>query len=128
MKREKNGNILTRGTRTALRALTFALSLPGRIAAAPVKLYRKYVSPNKGAPSCRYRPTCSEYALGALSEWGLICGGALSLWRVLRCNPFSRGGDDPVPQNPVKRRITDFIRGGQNDSRSAGETTETERE
>ncbi|MBO5275462.1 MAG: membrane protein insertion efficiency factor YidD [Clostridia bacterium] len=59
--------------------------------------YRRYISPLK-APCCRFTPTCSQYAIEAISEWGCIIGLALSLWRILRCNPFGRGGYDPVPK------------------------------
>ncbi len=62
-----------------------------------IRLYQKYLSPAKGAPSCRFTPTCSEYAVQALTEWGFIVGTALAVWRILRCNPFSKGGHDPVP-------------------------------
>ena len=61
-----------------------------------IKLYQKLISPLKG-PSCRFTPTCSSYAIGALEEWGPIVGLALALWRFVRCNPFSKGGYDPVP-------------------------------
>lgn len=68
-----------------------------------IRCYQKIVSPLKTMPCCRFTPTCSEYAVQALAEWGLIRGLALSIWRVLRCNPFCRGGRDDVPVN-VKRR------------------------
>ena len=58
--------------------------------------YQKYISPRLGA-NCKYLPTCSQYALEAVERYGLVKGGLLSAWRVLRCNPFSRGGVDPVP-------------------------------
>ena len=64
----------------------------------PVKFYRKHLSGRKKIPSCRFLPTCSEYCLLAVEEWGIIMGLGLSLWRLLRCNPFCRGGYDPVPQ------------------------------
>jgi putative membrane protein insertion efficiency factor len=70
----------------------------------PIRFYRKFISPLK-PPCCRFVPTCSEYALQALAEWGVICGLALSLWRVLRCNPFCKGGYDPVPENKLKTKI-----------------------
>ncbi len=59
--------------------------------------YRTYLSGRKGGPCCRFVPTCSEYALEAIEKYGALKGGALALWRVLRCNPFGRGGYDPVP-------------------------------
>lgn len=62
-----------------------------------VKLYKKYLSPLKGHASCIYTPTCSAYAIEALEKHGAIKGGFLTIWRILRCNPFSKGGYDPVP-------------------------------
>ena len=71
---------------------------------APVKLYRKYLSPLKPTPTCRFTPSCSQYAIDAVREWGIVVGTVLTLFRIVRCNPFSKGGDDPVPKNPFKRR------------------------
>lgn len=62
-----------------------------------ITLYRKYISPLK-PPCCRFTPTCSAYALEALQKRGLIAGTILAVWRILRCNPFARGGYDPVPE------------------------------
>lgn len=70
----------------------------------PVKAYRKYLSPLKSAPTCRFTPTCSQYAIDAVREWGIVAGTVLTLFRIVRCNPFSKGGEDPVPHNPFKRR------------------------
>ncbi len=69
----------------------------------PIKLYRTYISPAKGVPSCRFTPTCSAYAMEAVMEWGILIGIVLSLWRLIRCNPFSKGGYDPVPPCPWGR-------------------------
>ncbi len=80
------------------------LYLPRRLGALPVRLYRRFISPLKGTPSCRFSPTCSEYALIALERWGLLCGTALAVRRILRCNPFSRGGYDPVPERKRKEK------------------------
>lgn len=66
-----------------------------------VRLYQKFISPLK-PPCCRFRPTCSQYAIEAFREWGFIAGLALTVWRILRCNPFSKGGDDPVPKRKRK--------------------------
>lgn len=70
----------------------------------PVYLYRKFLSPLKGASTCRFTPTCSRYAIDAVMQWGIVCGTALSIWRILRCNPFSRGGYDPVPKCPWRKK------------------------
>ncbi|MBQ1801410.1 membrane protein insertion efficiency factor YidD [Lachnobacterium bovis] len=61
-----------------------------------IKIYRKYFSPLKRT-KCPYYPTCSTYALEAIEKYGALKGGLLALWRILRCNPFSKGGYDPVP-------------------------------
>ncbi len=68
-----------------------------------IKFYRRFISPLK-PPCCRFTPTCSAYALEAFSEWGFFRGFFLSLMRILRCNPFCRGGFDPVPINHGKRK------------------------
>ena len=72
-----------------------------RLFIAIVELYRKYISPLK-PPCCRFTPTCSQYAIEAFEEWGVIVGLALKIWRVLRCNPFGKGGYDPVPKRRNK--------------------------
>ena len=61
-----------------------------------IKLYRKYLSPMK-TTKCPYYPTCSTYALEAINKHGAVKGGALAAYRLVRCNPFSKGGYDPVP-------------------------------
>ena len=61
-----------------------------------IKVYRKYISPMTG-PHCKYYPTCSQYAIEAIEKYGALKGGLLAAWRILRCNPFSKGGYDPVP-------------------------------
>lgn len=67
-----------------------------------IRFYRRFISPLKGQGSCRFTPTCSQYALEAFSEWGFFVGFGLTVWRILRCNPFCKGGHDPVPKR--KRR------------------------
>ena len=63
---------------------------------AMIRGYKKYISP--AVPNaCRFSPTCSEYAMQALEEWGVIRGLGLAIWRILRCNPLCKGGYDPVP-------------------------------
>ena len=68
-----------------------------RLLIAPIRWYKKYLSPHLGN-NCRFRPTCSEYAMQALATHGLVKGLLLTVWRILRCNPFCRGGYDPVPE------------------------------
>lgn len=61
-----------------------------------IKFYKKYISPMKST-KCPYIPSCSEYGMEAIEKYGALKGGALALWRIIRCNPFSKGGYDPVP-------------------------------
>ena len=61
-----------------------------------IKLYRAIVSPAL-PPSCRYLPTCSQYAMDAIMKYGFIKGSCLAARRLLRCHPFHAGGYDPVP-------------------------------
>ena len=69
----------------------------------PILFYQKHLSHRKGGSCCKYLPTCSQYAIDAIREWGVICGLGLAIYRILRCNPLSRGGFDPVPK---KRKRT----------------------
>ena len=62
-----------------------------------VKIYQKYLSPLKGHSTCIYFPTCSQYAVEAIEKYGAFKGGLMAAWRILRCNPFAKGGYDPVP-------------------------------
>ena len=68
-----------------------------------ISLYRKYISPLK-PPCCRFTPSCSAYAIEAFRKRGFFVGFALTVWRILRCNPYSKGGYDPVPERGEKRR------------------------
>jgi putative membrane protein insertion efficiency factor len=61
-----------------------------------LRLYQRWISPLL-PPACRYQPTCSEYAAAAVATHGVLRGGTLALWRLLRCHPFVKGGYDPVP-------------------------------
>ncbi len=66
-----------------------------RIMQAPIVLYQRVISP--ALPRrCRYEPTCSAYAVRALRDFGILRGLVLATWRLVRCNPFSHGGYDPV--------------------------------
>ena len=90
--RERNGSAVARG----------AIFL--------IELYRHAISPMR-LPTCRFSPTCSQYAVDALSEYGLIRGGWLAVVRLLKCGPWHRGGWDPVPE----RRGTSRDEGAQAD-------------
>lgn len=67
-----------------------------------VRFYQVAISSHRPA-CCKYTPTCSAYAIEALEVHGVLKGSALAVWRILRCNPFSRGGYDPVPEKKVKK-------------------------
>jgi len=67
-----------------------------RILIKLIKAYQR--APLKSHGACRYQPTCSNYAIGAIEEHGAFIGSILTIWRILRCNPFSKGGYDPVPR------------------------------
>ena len=87
-----------RAARAALRRL------PVRTVIFAIELYRTYVSPMR-LPTCRFSPTCSQYAVEALSEYGLVRGGWLAAVRLAKCGPWHRGGWDPIPERrrPVRR-------------------------
>ena len=70
-----------------------------RVLLALIRLYQRAISPHL-PPACRYHPTCSQYALTAITRFGALRGGWMSAKRILRCNPFSKGGYDPVPELP----------------------------
>ena len=89
---------------------------------ALIKFYRRFISPIK-PPCCRFTPTCSAYALEAFTKRGFFAGLILTVWRILRCNPFSRGGYDPVPEHGFRRVIENKC--GENED---GRTNTTEKE
>ncbi|MEE1086919.1 MAG: membrane protein insertion efficiency factor YidD [Schaedlerella sp.] len=60
-----------------------------------LRFYQMYIS--GPTPHCRFFPTCSQYGIEAIEKYGIVKGGLLTAWRILRCNPFSKGGFDPVP-------------------------------
>jgi putative membrane protein insertion efficiency factor len=70
---------------------------------APIKFYQKWISPGI-APRCKYYPSCSQYAVDAISTHGVV-GFFMALWRILRCNPWSYGGVDYVPQKIKARGV-----------------------
>lgn len=67
-----------------------------------IRLYQRTLSPDHGLFSkttfygCKYHPTCSDYSYQAIEKYGVLKGGRKAIWRILRCNPFSRGGNDPL--------------------------------
>ena len=77
---------------------------PRALAAGALRLYHRFVSPLL-PPSCRFEPTCSEYAADALELHGFARGSVLAARRLLRCHPWGRSGFDPVPEprTPVRR-------------------------
>lgn len=74
-----------------------------KAAIAPIRLYQRVISP--ALPRrCKYHPTCSDYAVQAIRSYGILRGSVLAGWRLLRCNPFSHGGYDPVSAQTLFRR------------------------
>ncbi len=67
-----------------------------------IKSYQLTISPWFSSGSCRFQPTCSQYAIEALQVHGVFKGSALAAWRIIRCNPLSKGGWDPVPPKKIK--------------------------
>jgi len=91
-------------------ASSSAIASPARIARmlvlAPIVVYQRVISP--AIPRrCKYEPTCSHYAVGAIREYGILRGLVLAGWRLLRCNPWSLGGYDPVEAQRVFRIAPD---------------------
>jgi len=71
-------------------------------ATAPIRVYQRLISP--ALPRrCKYHPTCSAYAVQAIQSYGILRGAVLAAWRLLRCNPFSHGGYDPVSAQTLFR-------------------------
>ncbi|AWN22539.1 membrane protein insertion efficiency factor YidD [Deinococcus irradiatisoli] len=73
------------------------MSQSAQLLVKAVRVYQRRLSPLKAAPTCRFTPTCSQYAVEAIEKHGALKGGWLALWRVARCQPFNPGGFDPVP-------------------------------
>jgi hypothetical protein len=73
-----------------------------RVLIAILRFYKRRISPLL-PDACIYTPTCSEYAMEAIEKHGVLKGTGLAIWRVLRCNPFAKGGYDPVPE-PKKHK------------------------
>ncbi len=68
-----------------------------------IRIYQAAISPALPPDTCRFYPSCSHYGYQAIYRFGVIKGSALAIWRVLRCNPFSKGGFDPVPEKDDPR-------------------------
>ncbi len=73
-----------------------------RAALAPIRVYQRVISP-AFPRRCKYHPTCSAYAVQAIESYGILRGAVLAAWRLLRCNPFSHGGYDPVSAQTLFR-------------------------
>jgi uncharacterized protein len=87
---------------TRVRRPTIAAS----VLMAPIFAYQKYLSPLKAAPTCRFSPSCSSYALEALRVHGALRGSALAVARIAKCQPFHPGGFDPVPPARTSLEVT----------------------
>ena len=75
-----------------------------RICIRLIRFYKKHISPRKGGACCRFVPSCSTYAIEAYEKRGFFMGTILTIWRILRCNPLSVGGYDPVPEKGFRYR------------------------
>lgn len=73
-----------------------------KIPLAAIRFYQRRMS-SAAVPSCRFQPTCSQYAYDAIETWGTLRGIGLGVWRILRCNPLNDGGFDPVPERRKHR-------------------------
>ena len=84
------------------------MSLPRRIVIFPIAAWHAFISPLFGA-RCKYEPSCSTYAIQAIERYGILRGVVLGGWRILRCNPWSHGGFDPVEAQRLfgARAVTD---------------------
>jgi len=84
------------------------VSLPRRIVIVPIAAWHAFISPLFGA-RCKYEPSCSTYAIQAIERYGILRGVVLAGWRILRCNPWSHGGFDPVEAQRLfgARAVTD---------------------
>lgn len=83
--------------------LKIILNLPKNISIYFIKIYQKFLSPDHGFFKnifphgyCRFTPTCSEYGIQAIEKYGFVKGWSKAIWRIIRCNPFNKGGYDPL--------------------------------
>ena len=86
------------------RALTFVMLVPRNVCVVILRAYRAVISPLYG-DVCRYYPSCSAYALGAIQQHGVIKGVGLGAWRIARCHPWAKGGVDDVPERRPSSRV-----------------------
>ena len=84
-----------------------------------IRFYQKYIS-SRTPPSCKYYLTCSNYGIEAVSEYGALVGFFMTLWRFLRCNPFSKGGFDPVPKKKKKPKRISYERNDYSSEKGEG--------
>lgn len=91
---KRRDGVTLKVVRVIFRALSDVLK---KILIGGINFYRRYLSPLKKTTHCRFIPTCSQYAIEAIEKYGPFKGAYLALKRILRCNPFSKGGCDPVP-------------------------------
>lgn len=82
--------------------MTMTATLAARLMCLPVRAYQLVIGPVL-PPSCRYYPSCSNYAIEALQQHGPLAGGWLAVRRILRCHPWGGDGVDPVPERPARR-------------------------
>jgi putative membrane protein insertion efficiency factor len=80
--------------------------LAEKLAVGVLRGYQRTISPMLG-PACRYVPTCSEYAVEAITVHGVLVGGYMALARLLRCHPLAHGGYDPVPEQAMQTQLRD---------------------
>ena len=73
------------------------INIPKLFLLGLIRLYQKVISPALPANTCRFHPSCSRYAYQAIYKYGVIKGVLMAIYRILRCNPFNQGGNDPVP-------------------------------
>ena len=89
------------GARRGRSSAAGSCSIAARVLILPIKFYRRFISPFF-PPCCRFTPSCSAYAIEALRKRGFWIGSFLTVWRLLRCHPFCRGGYDPVPDRKIR--------------------------
>jgi putative membrane protein insertion efficiency factor len=91
---------MTNPSKSAYEAEIYTMSLPARLALVMLRIYRAIVSPlimGLYGPACRFQPSCSEYALQAITAYGVMRGGSMAARRLARCHPLGGHGHDPVP-------------------------------